>query len=91
MRRAGTTRTAMSESTEIITRQNAERSVPVHRRCEEAAGNQMTLAVRALGYAAALMRATDRQAWLAEIERLAAEAKRIRNAMYAEQGAIQNV
>lgn len=81
----------MSESTEIVTRQNAERSAPVQRYCEEVAGRRMTEAVRVLGNAAALMKATDKQAWLAEIERLAAEAKRVRNAMYAEQGALQNV
>jgi hypothetical protein len=81
----------MSESTEIITRHNAERSAPVQRHCEEVAGHQMTEAVRALGNAYALIRSTDRQPWLDEIDRLAAGAKRIRNAMYAEQGALQNV
>jgi len=81
----------MSESTAIITLQNAERSAPVQRHCEEVAAGEMTAAVRALRSAALLMKATDKQAWLAEIERLGAEAKRIRDAMYAEQGAIQNV
>jgi hypothetical protein len=83
--------TMNGEATEIVTRQNAERSAPIQRHCEEVAGGEMTAAVRALGGAAALMRATDKQAWLAEIEKLGVEAKRIRDAMYAEQGPLQNV
>jgi hypothetical protein len=78
----------MSEATEIVTRQNAERDRPSHRRCEEVAASQMTGAVRSLGYAAALVRATGKQAWLAEIDEIAANAKRVRDAMYAEQGPI---
>jgi hypothetical protein len=79
----------MSESVEIVTRQNAERDRPTHRRCEEVAASQMTGAVRSLDYAVALVRATGRQAWLAEIEEIAANAKRVRDAMYAEQGPIE--
>lgn len=76
----------MTASIEIITRQNAERSRLSHRRCEEVASSQMTAAVRALNNAVVLMKATDRQAWLAEIERVADDVKTIRDAMYAEQG-----
>jgi hypothetical protein len=81
----------MSEATEHITRHNAERERPSHRRCEEVAASQMTRAVRALGQAAALIRVTDKQAWLKEIEETAASAKRARDAMYAEQGPMETL
>ena len=74
-----------------VTRQNTGLDAPLQRHCEEVAGREMTGAVRALGSAAVLMRATDKQAWAAGIEKLAAEAKRILDAMYAEQEAMQNV
>lgn len=79
----------MNEATEHITRHNAERERPSQRRCEEVAASQMTGAIRALGQAVALVRVTDKQAWLAEIEEIATSAKRVRDAMYAEQGPIQ--
>ena len=61
------------------------------RRCEETAGHETTRAVAALGIAHHYISGTTKQPWLAEIERLAVEAKRIRDAMYAEQGAMQYV
>lgn len=76
----------MSEAPEIIRWHNT-----VQRHCQEVAGREMTAAVCALSRATFATKATDRRAWLAEIEHLAFEAKRIRDAIYKEQGALQNV
>jgi len=81
----------MSESTAIITQQNAAREVPSHRRCEEVAAKEMTVAVRALNNSRMLVESTDRQAWMGEIDKLFIEAKRIRDAMYREQGPLENL
>lgn len=59
------------------------------RRCEEASATEMTKAVATLGMAYHFTRGTTKQAWATEIERLATEAKRVRDAMYAEQGPLQ--
>lgn len=61
------------------------------RRCEETAGHEMTRAVAALRIVHHYIGGTTKQPWLAEIERLAVEAKCVRDAMYAEQGAMQYV
>ena len=51
----------------------------------------MSKAVGALGAAAVAMRTVESEAWAAEIEALALRAKGVRNAMYAEQGALREV
>jgi hypothetical protein len=81
----------MSKSTAIITQQNATREAPSHRRCEEVAAKEMTVAVYALNNSLALVKSTDRQAWMSEIDKLSMEAKRIRDAMYKEQGPLENL
>ncbi len=49
------------------------------------AGFEMTRAVAALGKALRHTKATDKQAYLAEIARLASTAKKVRNALYRDQ------
>lgn len=53
---------------------------------EKTAAQQLTVCVRHLGFAEGLVKRTGRRAWLSEIERLAVEVKKVRDAMYAEQG-----
>lgn len=61
------------------------------RRCEEQTTFEMTRAVAALSRARHFTGGTDKEAWAAGIERLAIEAKRVRDDLSRDQGPIQYV